>query len=88
MAKSTGIIIAVGAVTIFNDTILNKQELDFRVPIATAFGAIAFSLLEKVNEPITVGVAWVALLTVLLARVNPNKPAPIETLVKQWNQGR
>lgn len=88
MAKSTGIILAVGAVTVFNDTILNKEDLDFRVPIATAFGAIAFSLLEKVNQPITVGVAWVALLTVLLARVNPTKPAPLETLVKQWNQGR
>lgn len=87
MAKSTGIILAVGGVTIFNDVVLNNEDVDFRVPVATAFGAVVFSLLEKVNKEITVGFAWVALLTVLLARVNPNKPAPVETLLKMWNEG-
>jgi hypothetical protein len=47
---------------------------------------MAFSLLEKVNQTLTVGVAWVALLTVLLARIDPKKPAPVETLLKVWNQ--
>lgn len=87
MAKSTGIILAVGGVTMFNDVILNRESIDWRVPVATGFGAVVFSLGEKVNKPITVGVAWVALLTVLLARINPDKPAPVETLLEMWNEG-
>lgn len=87
MAKSTGIILAVGGVTMFNQVILNKQEIDWRVPVATGFATVSFALLEKVNEKLTVGVAWVALLTVLLVRVNPKKPAPVETLLKMWNRG-
>jgi hypothetical protein len=88
MAKSTGVVLAVGGVTMFNQVILNRQEIDWRVPVATGFAAISFALLEKVNEKLTVGVAWVALLTVLLVRVNPKQPAPVETLLKVWNRGR
>lgn len=88
MAKSTGIMLAVGGVTIFNDVILNKQPIDWRVPVATLFAAGAFSLLEKGNEKLSVGVAWVALVTVLLARVNPSKPSPTENLLALWNKGR
>jgi hypothetical protein len=86
MAKSTGIILAVGGVTVFNQVILIKKEIDWRVPVATGFAAMAFSLLEKVNQTLTVGVAWVALLTVLLVRIDPKQPAPVETLLKTWNQ--
>lgn len=86
MAKSTGVVLAIGGVTMFNQVILNKQEIDWRVPVATGFAAMAFSLLEKVNQTLTVGVAWVALLTVLLARIDPKQPAPVETLLKVWNQ--
>jgi hypothetical protein len=87
MAKSTGIIVAIGGVTMFNQVILQKKDIDWRVPVATGFAAMAFSLLEKVNEKLTVGFAWVALLTVLLARLEPGKPAPVETLLKFWNRG-
>lgn len=87
MAKSTGIIIAVGGVTMFNQVILNSQPIDFRVPVATGFVAVAFSFMERVNAKLTIGVAWIALLTVLLVRLNKN-PAPVETLLKQWNKGR
>ena len=87
MAKSTGIILAVGAVTMGNNVLLNKEPIDWRVPIATLFAAGAFSFMEKANEPITVGIAWVALLTILLARTS-NKPAPVENLTRLWNEGK
>ncbi len=87
MAKSTGIILAVGGITMLNTVILNKAEVDWRVPVATGFAAGAFALMERANEKLTVGVAWVALLTVLLARIN-NKPAPVESLLNAWNKGR
>lgn len=85
MARSTGPILAIGGVTLFNQTILNGKDIDWRIPVATGFAAAAFALLEKANETLTVGVAWVALLTVLLARVDPKTPAPVETLLKFWN---
>ena len=86
MARSTMPILAVGGITLMNQTILNGQEIDWRVPVATAFAAGAFALIEKPAPTLAVGVAWIALLTVLLARVDPTTPAPVETLLKAWNK--
>lgn len=87
MAQTTGPILAVGGITIFNQTILNGKPIDWRVPIATGFAAGAFALFEKGNAQFAKGLAWIALLTVLLARVDPKTPAPVETLLKFWNEG-
>lgn len=87
MAKSTGIILTIGGVTMFNHTILNNKGIDWRIPIATGFTAMSFSLLEKANEKLIVGVAWIGLLTVLLARVDPRTPSPTETMLKYWRNG-
>jgi hypothetical protein len=87
MARSTGIILATGGVTLLNQSVLNGKPVDWRVPVATGFAAAAFALLEKANEQLVVGVAWIALLTVLLARVDPKVPAPTETLLRVWKQG-
>ncbi len=86
MAKSTGPILAVGAITFANKSILHDNPVDIRIVIATGFTALAFSMLEKLNEKLTVGVAWVAFLTVMFARVDPKTPAPVETLLQYWNQ--
>lgn len=88
MAKSTGPILAVGGITMMNQVLLNNEPIDWRVPIGTAFAVGVFALVEKANQPIAVGVAWIALLTVLLARVNPSKASPVENLLKAWNKGR
>ena len=87
MAQTTGPILAIGGITMLNQTILNGKPIDWRVPIATGFMAGAFALLEKGNAKFATGVAWTALLTVLLARVNPKVPSPAETLLKYWNSG-
>lgn len=86
MARSTGPILAVGAVTMVNQSVFNGQDLDWRVPIATAFAALGLALLEKPVPKLAVGVAWISLLTVLLTRVDPKTPAPTETLLKIWNE--
>ena len=87
MAQTTGPILAVGGITLFNQTILNNKPIDWRVPIATGFLAGAFALFEKANVPLAKGVAWTALLTVLLARVDPKTTSPVESLLKYWNEG-
>jgi hypothetical protein len=78
--------LAVGAITLANESILNGRDIDWRIPVATAFATAALALVEKPAPTLAVGVAWIALATVLLARVNPNVPAPVETLLKAWNQ--
>lgn len=84
MARSTGIILATGGVTLFNRTILVGEEMDWRVPVATGFAAMGFALIEKGNEKFAVGAAWIALLTVLLARIDPKTPSPAENMLKYW----
>lgn len=87
MARTTGIILATGGVTLFNRTILTGKEMDWRVPIATGFAAMGFAILEKGNEKFAVGAAWIALLTVILARIDPSVPSPSENMLKYWRAG-
>jgi hypothetical protein len=75
----------VGAVTILNQSVLNNRPIDWRVPVATAFAAAALALVEKPAPTFAVGAAWIALVAVLLTRVDPAVPAPTETLLKAWN---
>lgn len=86
MADSTGPIIAVGAITLANRSLLNRQPIDWRVPIATGIAAGFFALLEKGFHDGAVAFAWLSLVTVLFVRLDPKVPAPTESLVK-WMKG-
>lgn len=86
MAKSTGIILAIGGITLANQSVLHGQPVDMRVPVATGIAAAAFALLERGNEKLVVGIAWIALLTVVFARVDPKVPSPTESLLKYWKE--
>lgn len=83
-----GPVLAIGAITVGNATLLHGQPLDMRVPIATGIAAGGFVLLERLNEQIAVGLAWVALVAVLLVRMDPRVPSPIESLNAWWTQGK
>jgi len=87
MARSTGPILAVGAVTIVNQVIVHKQPMDWRVPIATGFAAGAFALMERGWEAGAVGLAWLALFTTLFVRLQPGVPSPVESFVEFWERG-
>ena len=85
MAKSTAPILILGGVTItsrwlelvelngasFAPTFFTTQEF-WKPAVATGLAAGAFALLEKVNQPLTVGLAWVALVTTLLVVGGPS----------------
>lgn len=87
MAKSTGPILALGALTMTNQTIINGQAIDWRVPIATGFAAGAFALIEKGWEGAAVSLAWLALAVSLFVRIDPNTPPVIESLERFWTGG-
>lgn len=86
MAASTGPVLALGAITIANQSLLHDRPVDLRVALATGLAAGMFYLVEKVNAPLAVGLAWTALVAVLLTRMDPSVPSPTETLLEWWEK--
>jgi hypothetical protein len=86
MARSTGPILAIGAITIVNNSIVNGRPMDWRVPVMTAVAAGAFSLAERGWEQGVVALSYVALVTVLLTRLTPGVPSPTESFLKWINK--
>lgn len=84
MSRSTGPILATGVITITNQVIVHGQPMDWRIPVATGLAAGAFALMEKGWEAGAVGLAWLALVTVLFVRTRPTVPSPVESLVDFW----
>jgi hypothetical protein len=85
MSKTTGPILAVGAVTIVNRSIFNGQPMDWRVPVATGLAALGFSLAERAWPQGAEILAWTALLTILLTRTDPKVPSPTESALKWFD---
>lgn len=85
MARSTGPIIATGAITVVNRSILNDKPVDWQIILATAIAAGGLSLLEKGWEGVAVGLSWLVLITSLFARIDKTVPAPAESLLKMLN---
>jgi hypothetical protein len=91
MAESTGIVLAVGAVTAANELVfapLDGQKIRFnwRLVPATAGLALALGLLEHLSRPFAVGLAWLSLLAVLTVRFG-NAPTPLENAVQIMGYG-
>jgi len=84
VSETTGPIIALGGITLFNSMILNDRDFDVRVPIATAIAAGAFGLLEQGWPKGARALAWLSLISVLIARVQPGVPSPVESLSSWW----
>lgn len=88
MGRSTGPILAVGAISLGNAVILNGKEFDLRVPVATGIAAGILALAERGWEKGAVALSWLALVTVLFVRVDPATPAPVESFLTWWEQGK
>lgn len=87
MSQSTGPIVAVGLITLGNETLLLGQDLNPRIIVATGVAAGGLYLIERLSVSLAVGIAWIALITVLFARVIPGHPAPMENLLTWWKKG-
>jgi hypothetical protein len=83
--RTTGPILAIGATTLANQSVLGNRPIDWRVPIATGILAGMFAIFEHVQEDLAVAVAWLAFGTILLTRIN-NQPSPAERLLTYVNR--
>ena len=84
MSKTTGPILALGAVTVANRTVFNHKAMDWRIPIATGLLAIGGSLVEKAAGDLAEVLAWTALLATLVTRLDPSVPSPVESALAWW----
>lgn len=82
--KTTGPVLAIGAITVANNVLFNNKPFDWRVPIATGIAAGAFALGEKAWPQGATALAWMALVTILITRIDPKVPSPVETLNHWW----
>jgi uncharacterized membrane protein YgcG len=86
MSKTTGPILALGAITVVNRTVFNDRPMDWRIPIATGLLAVGANLGEKAFPDGVQILAWTALLATLVTRLEPGTPSPVESALKWWKQ--
>lgn len=85
MSKSTGVILAMGGITVVNQTVFHDEPMNWRIPVATGLAAVGFSVAERAWPQGTMILAWTALLTVCLTRIN-NVPSPVESALDWWDR--
>lgn len=88
VSKTTGVILALGATTMINRSVFNGKPVDWQVPIATGLAAIGFSLAERAFPVGAEVLAWTAFLAVLVTRLDPSTPSPVESALAWWKTGR
>ena len=87
MAASTGPILA-GAIVAGNAIIVQGREplSQTRVIVGALIAAAGLALAERAFPRTAVALSWVSLLTVLLVRVDPVTPSPVESF-DTWYRG-
>jgi hypothetical protein len=87
VSQTIGPILATGTATVINRTVFNGKPMDWRVPIATGLAAVGFSLLERAAPRFAVVLAWTTFLSVMLTRLDPTVPSPVESAYAWWKKG-
>lgn len=91
MARSTGIVLAVGAVTAANEVLFaplagQKVQFNWKIVPATAGLALALAGLEHIAPGFATGLAWLALVAALAVPFG-NAPTPLQNLNKLLGYG-
>lgn len=87
MAQTTGPVLAIGAITVANATVIHDRPMDWRIPAATGIAALMFRLAEAAWPEGARLLAYTALISVLFVRLDPATPSPVESLWNWWNTG-
>ncbi len=93
MARSTGPLLAAGAISIGNSVVVNHQPFTLWQPLAVGISAAVFAGAEHIPlaEPYVVGLSWIVLVAVLfvpMGKAHPgHRPAtPAESFAKWLGQ--
>lgn len=87
MAASTGPILAAGGITMFNAIVVHDRSIlqERRAIVGALIAAGGLALWEKAMPRTAVALSWLVLLSVLLVRVDPTTPSPIESFQTWYN---
>jgi multisubunit Na+/H+ antiporter MnhB subunit len=88
MSKTTGPILAMGAITMANQNVFNDKSVDWRIPIATGLLAVGFTMAERVWPKGVQILAWTGVVAVVLTRTQSSIPSPAESALQWWNKGQ
>jgi hypothetical protein len=84
MAKSTGPILLTGGITFLNEWLGNGKAptSEIKVLLATGVAAAGLALVEQIPgfQPLAVGIAWIAFITMMLTPLDGN--SPVQNLAK------
>jgi len=94
MGASTGIILTAGAITLANEAVFAPiasggkitDKFNWRIVPATAGAALVLAGLEHISPQFAVGVAWIALITVLFTNLG-KAGAPAANAAKALGYG-
>lgn len=96
MLKSTGLVLAASGIVVANDVLfapaitgkgqIDLNNINWRIVPATAILALMLGGLEKVSEPLGVGLAGLVLLSVLVVPVG-NAPTPLVNAGNLFKKG-
>lgn len=86
MARSTGIVLAVGAITLTNEVVFapllgEKVSVNWRIIPATLGLALALGAVERLSPRFAVGLAWLSLITAVTVPFG-NAPTPLDNATK------
>ncbi len=89
VSASTGPILAAGGVVVFNAVVVNLRTPTSQTPVivATLLAAAGLNLWERAMPRTATAVAWLALVSTLLVRVDANTPSPVESFGR-WYRGK
>jgi hypothetical protein len=87
VSASTGPILAAAGIVAFNAVVVHEKTPMSQTPVfvAAALAAGGLSLWERAMPATATAVAWLALLGVLLVRVDPVTPSPVESFSLWYN---
>jgi hypothetical protein len=82
VAESTGPMLTVTAVSFANQW-LGNGNLDLKILVAGGVATLFLAGIEEIPgaQPLAVGIAWIAFLTLMFTRLN-GKPSPVDNLQK------
>lgn len=91
MAATTGIVLAVGGVTLANEVLFapllgESVAVNWKIVPATLGLALALGGLERIAPDFAVGLAWLALITAIAVPLG-NAPTPLDNINKVFGYG-
>jgi hypothetical protein len=80
VSATTGPVLVAGGISFVNQALINTQPVNWKIPLAAGFTAVALAGLEKVWPEGALAMAYMLVVGVLFIPIS-GKPSPMENMV-------